>query len=145
MTPFDSEADLQALADRFLDHSLPADLWRHDAHCLVTAWLLLRRPEIDLKAELPDLIRAYNVATGGQNTDSSGYHHTITLFYLDAISAFMAGPDTTDAAAACRAMLASDIGDKDYPLRFYSRDRLFSREARLGWCEPDLQVRAVHA
>jgi hypothetical protein len=139
MTPFDTEADLQALTDGFLDHSLPKDAWRHDTHCLVTAWLLLRRPDIDLRTELPDLIRTYNVAVGGENTDTAGYHHTITLFYLDAITAFMAGRDTSNAVAACRAMLASPIRDKDFPLRHYTHDRLVSREARLGWLEPDIQ------
>jgi hypothetical protein len=27
---------------------------------------------------------------------------------------------------------------RDWPLRFYSRERLFSKETRLGWLEPDL-------
>ena len=26
---------------------------------------------------------------------------------------------------------------RDWPLRFYSPERLFSKEARLGWVEPD--------
>ncbi len=34
-------------------------------------------------------------------------------------------------------LLLSDEGRRDWPLRFYSRERLFSKEARLGWVEPD--------
>jgi hypothetical protein len=31
------------------------------------------------------------------------------------------------------------MGRRDWPLRFYSRERLFSVEARLSYIEPDLQ------
>jgi hypothetical protein len=34
--------------------------------------------------------------------------------------------------------LIERIGDRRLPLRYYSRERLFSAEARLGWVEPDL-------
>jgi hypothetical protein len=133
-----TEAELKIMADAFLTRTLPVDRWRHEAHCLVTAYMLMRRQDIDLKAELPGLIRRYNEATGGKNTDTSGYHHTITMLYLEAIRQFITDHQYTDVAVACCDMLASAIGDKDYPLRFYSRDRLFSKEARLGWIAPDL-------
>lgn len=139
MTEFETEADLKALTDAFLARTLPGEAWRHDAHCLVTAYLLLRRRDIDLPIELPGLIRRYNEATGGKNTDSSGYHHSITLFYLGAIRDFMATQNTADIVQACRNMLASPLGEKDFPLRFYSQEVLFTPAARLGWIEPDLK------
>jgi hypothetical protein len=33
--------------------------------------------------------------------------------------------------------LLAECGDKDYLLRFYSRGRLFSDEARCRWVPPD--------
>jgi hypothetical protein len=36
------------------------------------------------------------------------------------------------------ALLLAPEGRRDWPLRFYSRELLFSPEARLGWIEPDL-------
>jgi hypothetical protein len=40
-------------------------------------------------------------------------------------------------------MLANDLaalyGDTQLPLKFYSRERLFSAEARLGYVTPDLK------
>lgn len=36
------------------------------------------------------------------------------------------------------ALLTAPEGRRDWPLRFYSRELLFSKEARLGWMEPDL-------
>jgi hypothetical protein len=35
------------------------------------------------------------------------------------------------------ALLLSPRGARDWPLQFYSRERLFSVEARLGLAEPD--------
>jgi len=42
-----------------------------------------------------------------------------------------------DAQAAAR-LLATPFGDKAWPLTFWSRERLFSVEARRGWVAPDL-------
>jgi hypothetical protein len=36
------------------------------------------------------------------------------------------------------AELLRQCGDKDYLLRFYSKERLFSDEARACWVPPDL-------
>jgi len=35
--------------------------------------------------------------------------------------------------------LIEQYGARDFPLRYYSKDRLMSVEARLGWVEPDLR------
>jgi hypothetical protein len=140
VTEFDTEDDLKALAEAFLERTLPGTAWRHDAHCVVTAYLLLRRRDMDLPIELPGLIRRYNEATGGKNTDSSGYHHSITLFYLGAIRDFMTTQDTRNLVQACRKSLASPLGDKDFPLSYYSREVLFTPTARLGWVAPDLKA-----
>ena len=34
-------------------------------------------------------------------------------------------------------LLAQPEGRREWALRFFSRERLFSTEARLGWVEPD--------
>ncbi len=40
--------------------------------------------------------------------------------------------------AKVNGLLAAEEGRRDWPLRFYDPKTLFSREARLGWVEPDL-------
>ena len=35
-------------------------------------------------------------------------------------------------------LLCSEEGRRDWPMCFYDTKTLFSREARLGWVEPDL-------
>lgn len=138
MTAF-SNADIAALAQRLLDHSLPKAEWTHAAHLTATL-RLVRTRDADLERDLPNIIRTYNVAVGGVNDDKSGYHETITQAYLAAIRAFDAAlPPGLDDAEAARRLLASALGDKDWPLTHWSRERLFTPEARLGWVDPDLR------
>lgn len=134
-----TNADIAALAERLLDRTLPKDQWTHAAHLTATL-RLVRIRDARLERDLPTIIRTYNVAVGGVNDDKSGYHETITQAYLAAIRAFEASlpPDVSDEDAAAR-LLATPLGDKDWPLTHWSRDVLFTPAARLGWVEPDLK------
>ena len=141
MTAYTNEA-IAALAERLLDRTLPKDQWTHAAHLTATL-RLVRVRDAGLERDLPGIIRAYNVAVGGVNDDHGGYHETITQAYLAGIRAFAAGlgPGTSDAEAAAR-LLATPMGDKAWPLTHWSRERLFSVEARRGWVDPDLKALA---
>ena len=131
----DQVADLAA---RLLDHSLPKAAWTHAAHLTATLHLVRTRND-GLERDMPGIIQAYNVAVGGVNDDHNGYHETITQAYLAAIRAFVAAlpAGISDGEAVAR-LLATRMGDKAWPLSFWSRERLFSVEARRGWVEPDL-------
>ena len=135
-----TDADIAALAECLLDRTLPKDQWTHAAHLTATL-RLVRTRDAGLERDLPGIIRAYNVAVGGVNDDKSGYHETITQAYLAAIRAFDAAlaPGVSDAEAAA-ALLSTPLGDKEWPLTHWSREVLFTPEARLGWVEPDLKA-----
>ncbi len=53
------------------------------------------RPDRDPARDMPCLIRAYNEATGGVNSDISGYHETITQASLRASTIPLVQPHTT--------------------------------------------------
>jgi len=54
---FHSDAEIERIGEGFLERTLPRAEWTHEAHLAATVWLLLKRPDIDLDRELPDLIR----------------------------------------------------------------------------------------
>lgn len=112
--------------------------WTHEAHLAACAWLLLERPDISLETELPGIISRYNEAVGGVNDDRQGYHETLTQLYIRAVREFLGNCPQRDLLGAVNALLASAIAPRDWPLRHYSRERLFSVAARRGWVEPDL-------
>ena len=138
---FTSDAEIEHLGERFLARSLPKEEWTHEAHLATTTWLLLRRPDIGVDEALPDLIRRYNESVGGVNSNSEGYHETITRVFLAGVRLFLGEGDAKEPLhELVNKLLLSPMGRRDWPLRFYSRDRLLSVEARRAFVTPDLAV-----
>ena len=132
--------DTESLVRLFLDHSLPKPAWTHVAHLRVGLWHV-RRFGADLAVDLlRERISRYNEAVGTANTSSSGYHETLTVFYVKVIDAFVSADASPDQEAdTLERRLLEAIGDRELPLRYYSRQCLFSTEARRQWVAPDLQ------
>jgi hypothetical protein len=74
------------------------------------------------------------------NSDTEGYHETITQVMIRAVRAALARSEGSPLVERVNALLEAPEGRRDWPLRFYSYERLFSTEARLGRVEPDLAV-----
>lgn len=133
------EARIDAIATRFQARTLPRAEWTHAAHFAVALWLLRHRPELASAEEMEPMIRAYNDSVGTANTDSSGYHHTITVASLRLAAEVMAQHDpAAPLAEVLAALLASPAGRSDWLAAYWSPERLFSVAARRGWVEPDL-------
>ena len=136
---FADPAAVRSVGERFLARSLPRSEWTHEAHLATCLWLIVERPEIAVERDLPDLIRRYNESVGGVNDDTQGYHETITQVSIVAVREHLAGrPAGELLSELVNTLLASDRGRRDWPLRFYSRERLFSVEARRNFVAPDL-------
>ena len=136
---FASDADVAHVGEGLLARSLPREGWTHEAHLAATTYLVLRHPEIDLDRELPDLIRRFNESVGGVNSDSEGYHDTITRVFLHGVRLFLSEADTSEPLhELVNDLLVSPMGRRDWPLRFYTSDRLFSVAARRSFVPPDV-------
>jgi hypothetical protein len=136
---FKSDTEIEHLGEGLLARTLPRAEWTHEAHLAATTYLLLRRPDIDLDTELPGLIRRYNESVGGVNSDSEGYHETITRVFLAGVRLFLGEADRTEPLhELVNELLLSPMGRRDWPLRFYSAERLFSVEARRHFASPDV-------
>lgn len=118
--------------------NLPRAEWTHPAHLVFATALIFHEGLGRAEAAAPRLIRAYNESVGGVNDDTQGYHHTITIFFLRAIAGFIELFAAEGPGACATRLLASPLAAPDYPLRFYSRERLFSVDARRGWVAGDL-------
>jgi hypothetical protein len=138
MFHFSCDADIERVGRGLLDRSLPKSEWTHAAHFAAAFWLL-KHPTICAEREMPGLIRAYNEATGTPNTDSGGYHETITVASLRVARAWLAARAGTPLHAALGELMASVYGRSDWLLAYWSKPVLFSVAARRGWVEPDLR------
>jgi hypothetical protein len=136
---FHSDAEIEHIGEGLLARTLPRAEWTHEAHLAATTYLLTRRLDIDIDKVLPDIIRGYNESVGGVNSDSEGYHETITRVFLRAVRLFLGEPDShVPLHELVNELLLSPMGRRDWPLGFYSRERLFSVEARRKFIPPDL-------
>jgi len=130
--------DVRRIGNGLLDCTLPRADWTHEAHLAACLWLLTERPDILPERDLPELIRRYNESVGGVNDDTQGYHETLTQLYISGVRRFLAETGAGGLVERVNALLASATGARDWPLRFYSREVLFSAAARRGWVAPDL-------
>jgi hypothetical protein len=128
---------IRRVGEGLLARTLPRAEWTHEAHLSACAWLILERPDIRPERDLPDIIRSYNESVGGVNDATQGYHETITQIFIRGVRFHLATTEGQALYERVNALLSSPEGRRDWPLRFYSRERLFSPEARLGWIEPD--------
>jgi hypothetical protein len=138
---FHSDAEVAHVGEGLVACTLPRTEWTHEAHLAATTYLLLRRPDIEIHVKLPGLIRRYNESVGGVNSDTEGYHETITRVFLHGVRLFLAEAAPEEPLhELVNELLLSPIGRRDWPLRFYSPERLFSVEARKHFVEPDLRA-----
>lgn len=135
---YSSDLDIHHIALGLLDHSLPKPDWTHAAHFAAALWMLAE-PSRDAMSEMPDIIRAYNDATGVPNTDSDGYHETITLASIRAArSVLNTAGEVRPLYKALNELLASPFGRPNWLLTYWSESILFSVKARRDWVAPDL-------
>jgi hypothetical protein len=129
---------LQLVKD-FETGTLPKESWTHVAHIIVGVSYCLNFPLPEAVRKIRANIKAYNERVGGLNTDHSGYHETITLFYMKTIAGYLV---TTGFSTLTQELLSQlqhqPFLDKNYPLQFYSRECLMSPESRKKWMVPDI-------
>jgi hypothetical protein len=136
---FPDDSAIRRVGEGMLARTLPKPEWTHEAHLATTLWLIVERPDIDPERDLPHLIRAYNESVGGVNSDTEGYHETITQCFLRAVRLYLSRTDPAlPLVAKVNGLLRSAEGRRDWPLCFYDPKTLFSVEARRRWVEPDL-------
>jgi adenylate kinase family enzyme len=139
--------DALRLGSQFEACAVPAKAWTHAAHLVVGLWHVARYGREDALVRLRAGIRRLNESHGGVNSETRGYHETITAVYVALLAQFLAGRREDETLDGCvTRLLESPLAARDALLAFYSRGRLMSSQARATWVEPDirsLQLSAV--
>lgn len=133
------EAAIERVALAMLDLTLPKSEWTHAGHFAAALWLCRHRRDLTEADEMRTLICRYNKATGTANTDTGGYHHTITVASMRAVADYLARyPDDTPLDVIYSALIESRYGDPAWLLAYWRRETLLGGAARRDWVEPDL-------
>ena len=136
---FKTDEEVNLLAKAFEERTLPKSEWTHAAHMVVGLYYCYHNPLGVAKNLMSDGIYWLNDAHGTPNTETSGYHETITVFWLRTIYNFVENSGREHGLAALANNLLAFCSDPHLPLKYYSRELLFSTEARLNYVEPDLE------
>lgn len=134
-------AEIECMVRNFESRLLPRASWTHEAHLTVALWYTLRHPWPEAVQRVSEGIKRYNAANGIVTTRASGYHETITLFWLRMVRRYLDSRPRRDCSLVSLANeLITFYADKSLPLSFYTRERLMSAEARAAWVAPDLKT-----
>ena len=135
---YQTEDEIEALVTKFNNCTLPRSEWNHTAHLIVALWYLIRYDEQEAIEQIRDRIKRYNAAMGIKTTKDSGYHETMTLFWVWMVRHYLSLNSKQDSILLLANSLIGTY-DKYLPLQYYSRDLLMSWEARINWVEPDIK------
>ena len=119
-----------AIADAMTACRLPKSEWTHEAHVQAGLSLVLRMGASQALATLREAIPRYNVSTNTPNTDTGGYHDTLTVYYVWAIDELLRDGISPEN------IVSQQLVSRTAALDFWSRDELFSVEARRHWVAP---------
>jgi len=136
-TKYKHESEVLDLVRSFENATIPHDDWKHAEHLVVALYYLTHH----------DLDTAYgkmrsgilNLLEHGFKVDlkkEMPYHETITRFWMRTVAEYNAAKNGT--SLLDKANEVAYKWAKDYPLKFYSREFLFSDKARSRFVEPDL-------
>ena len=135
------EGEIIHIGEGLVACSLKKEEWTHAAHFAAALWLMRYRADLEPAAAMPGLIRAFNEAMGGVNSDTAGYHETITLASLRAArGVFDSFPADVPVYRIVNALMGTNFANPNWLLEYWTRDRLMSVEARRAWLEPDLKA-----
>jgi hypothetical protein len=114
--------------------------FRHASH-LHVAWVYLSETtSVDqASARMRDTLQRFAASVGKPEK----YHETITLFWIR----FLVWMRAVASGKTLEEIVESNpqLLEKNFPLAYYSRERLFSDKARTMWLEPDLKPISLNA
>lgn len=131
--------EIERLVKLFESCTLPRCEWTHQAHLIVALWYLTHYSQQEATNAIRDRIQQYNLAQGIKTTKNSGYHETITLFWVRMVRQYLAVAGTNRSIVELANSLIQNCGNPHLTLEYYSRDLLMSQQARRSWVESDLK------
>jgi hypothetical protein len=135
---YKNDDEIETLVAAFEDASIARGVWKHAEHLVVALYYIDKFGDLEA-ASTAMRVGIFNLLTEGFKVDLTKempYHETLTVFWMRTVDEFL--HSTNGIPLHEKANNLIDEFDKDYPLRFYSREYLFSDEARRRFVEPDL-------
>ena len=131
---FKNDDEIRTLVEAFEACSFHPSEFKHYQHLTVALWYLSHLTYDDAaertKAGIHRLAATYG---------KTGYHETISVFWLRLVSDFVARAGRGDTLTNLANQLIDKHIDKNLILEYYSAELLASTRAKGEWVEPDLK------
>lgn len=140
-----SSVDFESLIAEFKSQTLSRVAWTHEAHLCVGLWFVKRYSYEDAVCRLRSGIILLNDAHGTENTENSGYHETLTIFWTKVISLYIEVKADLSVEELPKHFLTSRLAQRSFPFDFYEREKLLSSKYRSVYVKEELKSLDVAA
>ena len=133
------KTDLKSIVEGFENSNLPKEKWTHEAHLAVGTWYVKKYNFHDAIIRMRMGIILLNDFHGTANTQNSGYHETLTVFWAKVIYFHQEFSEGFFAEELVTEFLKSPLASRELPFQFYNREAILSTSHRAFFHEPRLK------
>jgi hypothetical protein len=133
---YSSDDEIRLLAEGFETCTLPDDDFDHSAHLAVAVWYLSNMTVEQATARMREGLLRFLAHYG---VDPQKYNETITQFWVRRLDKLLSETDSNLPLAERANQTIERAGDSKLVFDYYSRELIFSDEARANWVQPDLK------
>jgi hypothetical protein len=134
---YQSEKEIEAGVHGFESCTTPDSGFTHRAHLTVAVWYLSSFTTAEsLQQMRASIFRFLDHHHAGYEK----YNETLTLFWLRLVRQYMDELDKKCSLLEATNAVIESLGDSQLVFDYYTRERLWSEEARRVWVEPDLKA-----
>lgn len=135
-----TEEEIDGFIAAFEQGTLPKARWTHGAHVLTGACYVYALGEEEATAKMRLCVSRYNEAVGGRNTPTSGYHETITVFWIKVLSELRRQSGALRRCEFAAEAVARFAQTRRLHEKFYDFDVTGSQDARQRWIPPSRPI-----
>lgn len=124
--------DAEDLVQSFLNCTMDKWDWTHEAHLVAGLYVVTHHGDQSLSF-MRNAISRFNESVGTANTDTSGYHETLTYFWLNRIREACTDTDGSlswDQRTLNYLLVNQDLTNRNVWLEHYSEEQIKSVRAR---------------
>jgi hypothetical protein len=134
---YKTEKEIADIVRGFETGTLPRNEFSHSSH-LIVAMHYVRNHTLDKAiVKMREGLMNHLRHVGVDLTKEMPYHETLTVFWTRTVAGFVKSRNGATLLDTANELV--EIFDKNYPNKFYSREHLFSDEARKTFVTGDLE------
>ena len=133
-----TEPEIDEFLAAFEGGKLPKEHWTHSAHLFTGACYVHALGEEPAIQHMRVCIKRHNESVGTANTETSGYHETITIAWIKMLKRLLRDSSPMNRAEFAHLAVERFAGDRGIFGRYYEFDLVKSVEARRRWIPPTL-------